>query len=95
MMNRNERMAKLDNAGIDTNKYFNLNSIRLLGIHLTNFSDSFVNDNIFKTKGEKNDIDKAVLEINQKLDKKAVFKLNNLLDEKISSSFNRPPLQKK
>jgi hypothetical protein len=25
MMNRNERMAKLDNAGIDTNKYFNLN----------------------------------------------------------------------
>ncbi|MBE5745793.1 MAG: DNA polymerase IV [Clostridiales bacterium] len=76
-------------------KYFNLNSIRLLGIHLTNFSDSFINDNIFKTKGEKNDIDKAVLEINQKLDKKAVFKLNNLLDDKISSSFDRPPLQKK
>lgn len=76
-------------------KYFNLNSIRLLGIHLTNFSDNYVNDNIFKTKGERNDIDKAVLEINQKLDKKAVFKLNNLLDEKISSSFDRPPLQKK
>lgn len=75
-------------------KYFNLNAVRLLGISLTNFKQE-VNDNLFLTKGEKNDIDNAVLKINEKLNKKAVFKLNNLLDDKISDSFSRPPLQKK
>lgn len=75
-------------------KYFNLNAVRLLGISLSNFKQE-INDNLFLTKGEKNDIDNAVLKINEKLNKKAIFKLNNLLDEKISDSFSRPPLQKK
>jgi len=75
-------------------KYFNLNAVRLLGISMTNFKNE-INDNIFQTKGERNDIDKAVLKINEKLNKKAVFKCNNLLDNKISESFSRPELKKK
>lgn len=75
-------------------KYFNLNAVRLLGIRMSNFKQE-INENFLQTKGERNDIDSAVLKINEKLNKKAVFKLNNLLDEKISESFSRPPLQKK
>ena len=75
-------------------KYFNLGAVRLLGISMTNFKED-INDSIFQTKAEKNDIDKVVLDINEKLNKKAIFKCNNLLDDKISDSFSRPPLKKK
>lgn len=76
-------------------EFYNLNSVRLLGISLYNFTTNNLNDNLFISKGEKYDIDKVVYNINKKQGKKAVFKLNNLLDEKISNSFSRPPLQKK
>ena len=76
-------------------EFYNLNSVRLLGLSLYNFTTNNLNDNLFISKGEKYDIDKVVYNINKKQGKKAVFKLNNLLDEKISSSFSRPPLQKK
>lgn len=86
---------KITKKAVDTfYKYFNLNAVRLLGISITNFKTD-INTNLFETKGEKNDIDKAVLKINEKLNKKAVFKCNNLLDSKISESFSREELQKK
>lgn len=74
--------------------FFNLDAVRQLGISLTNF-DSIKGYNIFQKKSEIFDIDKAVLNINEKLGKKAVFKANNLLDKDIASSFDRPPLIKK
>ena len=76
-------------------KYFHLNPIRQLGLKVCNFDDGVEPINFFKTKGEKNDIDKVVIKINNKLNKKAVFKANNLLDEKISKSFDREQLNKK
>lgn len=74
--------------------FFNLDAVRQLGISLTNF-DRIKGYNIFQKKSEIFDIDKAVLNINEKLGKKAVFKANNLLDKDIASSFDRPPLIKK
>lgn len=74
--------------------FFNLDAVRQLGISLTNF-DRINGYNIFQKKSEIFDIDKAVLNINEKLGKKAVFKANNLLDKDIASSFDRPPLIKK
>ena len=74
--------------------FFNLDAVRQWGISLTNF-DRIKGYNIFQKKSEIFDIDKAVLNINEKLGKKAVFKANNLLDKDIASSFDRPPLIKK
>ena len=74
--------------------FFNLDAVRQLGISLTNF-DRIKGYNIFQKKSEIFDIDKAVLNINEKLGKKAVFKANNLLDKDMASSFDRPPLIKK
>ena len=76
-------------------KYFHLNPIRQLGLSVSGFDESVDLINIFKTKDEQNDIDKAVIKINNKLNKKAVFKANNLLDERISKSFEGERLNKK
>ncbi len=76
-------------------KFFPQNPVRQLGIKVSNFDNGYKTTSFFESKQEKNDVDKIVFEINKKLNKKAIFKANNLLDKKIADSFKRGILEKK
>lgn len=91
------RSSKLiTNTAVETfYKYFKLNPIRQLGLTVSNFDNGTEYENIFKTKGEVKDIDKTIIDINNKFNKKALFKANNLIDKKIAKSFEREQLTKK
>lgn len=88
--------SKITKTALETfYKYFPQYPVRQLGLKVSNFDNGYLTSSIFQTKQEKQDIDKVVLEINNKMKKKAVFKANNLLDKKIAASFSRGTLEKK
>lgn len=76
-------------------KYFPQYPVRQLGLKVSNFDNDYSTLSIFQTKQEKQDIDKVILEINNKMKKKVLFKANNLLDKKIADSFSGGTLEKK
>ncbi|MGN1208148.1 MAG: DNA polymerase IV [Christensenellales bacterium] len=76
-------------------KFFPSLPVRQLGLKVSNFDDGFSAKNFFETKQEKDDIDKVVLSINKKMNKKAIFRGNALLDKKIAESFDKQGLEKK
>ncbi len=76
-------------------EFFPQYPVRQLGLKVSNFDSGILTSSIFKTKQEKDDVDKVVYEINKKMNKKALFKANNLLDPKIATSFDKPGLEKK
>lgn len=76
-------------------KFFPQKPVRSLGLKVCNFGFKFKTQSFLESKNETKDVDKIVLSINKKLNKKAIFKASSLLDKKIAKSFDKEGLQKK